>query len=253
MMDLVAFLSVVVVAHLSQRWFADLKWLAKLVSVVLGIVVVCAGMAVSEMVDGPMWVRGGVAAIVALLLWMVVVPVEKKRRGTWRWVRGLALVVLLVLPVWWAVQMAMVRAAVVSGDESRIERMVEFPQLKESLESQLDDHFVRMDAVRSTVPPSNVADWVKAGARKSRRWLVKKVVRSMLTPEGLHELATNEGEEIAAPEFEWNGWLRVSGLTDWRLRTSSGWVVFSSDSLWQPARMNDLWLSQDVLERIESK
>ena len=85
----------------------------------------------------------------------------------------------------------------------------------------------------------------------SRRWLVKKVARSILTPEGLKKVLNQEPKEASAPGPAWNERLRIESVNRWKLWTNAGWVGFEPSVEGERIQLRSIAFSQEVLDQIE--
>ena len=223
----------------------------------IALTLVSAGAAVFQLqaMVPDSWVLGlWVIGLSSLMLMVVPLPVSGRSVVL---ARVVVCVAVLAYPAWLGMQMGMVYFAIQSEDSQAVHQRVDFEAMREEVEHQLTAHFEAVDASRDGDEPEEqgVLASVKAtflsGARESRRWLVKKVAKGILTPQGLKQMMNQDSRSGLASGRPWNERLRIERFDSWKIWTNWGWVGFEQDDANQRVRVRSIEFSEDFLNRIE--
>lgn len=166
-------------------------------------------------------------------------------------------ILLISYPVWIGVQMTMVYLAIQAEDPKTVNHRVDFETMRDGVEQQLSMHFAAVDGERENQNEeeegviAGVKSLFSSGVRGSRRWLVKRLARSMLTPEGLKKIVNRQPSEARVTEPSWNARLRIENVNRWKLWTNSGWVRFEPGAEGGTIQLRSIEFSEELLAQIE--
>lgn len=127
-------------------------------------------------------------------------PAAASRPSPWRWIVGLAALVLLLLAAWLAagpwLAVRGIEQAIAARDTAALERHVDFPRLRASLQAQLEDRLVREAGEDVASHPLGMLALAAAGG------VSRAAVETLVTPAGIGALL--QGHAV---------WKRASGDT----------------------------------------